>query len=168
MQREMCVAQRRRHTERRPNQERARRACGPARECGQNAQAEAHIEHEAHVRDDRGVKAQRLVESSRILPSGHVTQREIRVAQRRWHTEGGRIRSAHAACVRPSSGACVKKVQAEAHSEHLVHACHAGGVKAQQLVESSRSLPSPKGHTTEGNAWHGDVAKKEGRISSAR
>ena len=134
----------------------------------QNAQAEAHIEHEAHVRDAGGVKAQRLVESSRILPSGHVTQREIRVAQRRWHTEGGRIRSAHAACVRPSSGACVKKAQAEAHNEHLVHVCHAGGVKAQQLVESSRSLPSPKGHTTEGNAWHGDVAKREGRISSAR
>ena len=120
MQREMCVAQRRRHTERRPNQERARRACGPARECGQNAQAEAHIEHEAHIRDDRGVKTQRLVESSRILPSGHVTQREIRVAQRRWHTEGAEL-GAHTACVRPSSGACVKKAQAEAHSEHLVH-----------------------------------------------
>jgi hypothetical protein len=96
MQREMRVAQRRRQTEGRPNQERARRACGPARECGQNAQAKAHIEHEAHVRDDRGVKAQRLVESSRILPSGHLTHRGKYVWHRGDGTQRarGRIRSA--------------------------------------------------------------------------
>ena len=33
----------------------------------------------------------------------------------------------------------------EAHIEHGGHVCDAGGVKAQRLVESTRSLPSPNG-----------------------
>ena len=93
----MWHTQRRRHTEGRSNQERARRACGPARECGQNAQAEAHAEHGAHVCDAGGVKAQRLIESIRILPSpkrrhpdaeGNVCGTEEKAHR------GGRIKSA--------------------------------------------------------------------------
>jgi len=38
-----------------------------------------------------------------------------------------------------------QKAQAEAYSEHSAHVCDAGGVKAQRLVESIRTLPSPKG-----------------------
>jgi hypothetical protein len=40
---------------------------------------------------------------------------------------------------------CGQTAQAEAHVEHAAHACDAGGVKAQRLVESFRILPSNKG-----------------------
>jgi hypothetical protein len=58
----------------------------------------------------------------------------------------------------------------KAHLEHGVHFCDAAGVEAQRLVENCRTLPGPneRGHPEEGNAWHGDMAQREGRIGSAR
>jgi len=44
-----------------------------------------------------------------------------------------------------SSSECGQKAQAGAHSKHVDHVCDAGGIKAQRLVESIRTLPSPKG-----------------------
>jgi len=149
---------------------RAACVCGPARELGQKAQAEAHGEHPAHARDSGGVKAQRLVESTRTLPSPKGASVK---GKRVWHRDvarsEGRISSARGVCVWPSSGVCGQKAQAEAHMKHVAHACDAGGIKAQRLVESSRSLPSSKGAPVRGKrVWHGDVAQREGRISSAR
>jgi hypothetical protein len=66
-----------------------------------------------------------------------------------WHTEmwhrGKGKSTAHAACVCGPARECGQKAQAKAHSEHVAHACDAGGVKAQRMVESIRTLPSPKG-----------------------
>eukprot|EP00964_Phaeocystis_antarctica_P115594 scaffold79541_cov42-Phaeocystis_antarctica.AAC.1 len=56
-----------------------------------------------------------------------------------------------------------------AHVEDLVHVRDAGGVEAQRLVESSRTLPSPNEAPDKGrHAWHRDGTEREGRISSAR
>eukprot|EP00964_Phaeocystis_antarctica_P071426 scaffold43576_cov55-Phaeocystis_antarctica.AAC.5 len=77
--------------------------------------------------------------------------------------------AAHAACVCGPARECGQKPQAEAHPEHSVHGCDAGGVEGQRLVESSRTLPSPKGAPDEGrHAWHRDGTERAGRISSAR
>jgi len=123
--------------------------CGPARAWGQTAQAEAHREHAAHGYDAGGVKAQRLVESIRTLPieskRGHPTEGRRVCGTEVWHRGKGES-AAHVAC-----GVCGparewgQTAQAEAHIEHAAHGCDAGGVKAQRLVESIRTLPSPKG-----------------------
>ena len=140
----------------------------------EEAQAEAHIEHVAHVCDAGGVKAQRLVESIRTLPSpkqGASDRGTTRVAHGDVARREGRISSARGVRAWPSSGVWAQKAQAEAHPEHVAHACDAGGVKAQRLVESIRTLPSPKqGASDRGTTRvaHGDVARREGRISSAR
>jgi len=88
--------------------------------------------------------------------------------RRVWHTEtwhrGKGESAAHAACMRVWGGPAREwgqKAQAEAHREHSAHVCDAGGVKAQRLVESSRTLPSPKqGASDRGTTRvaHGDVA----------
>ena len=72
--------------------------------------------------------------------------------RRVWHTEtwhrGKGESAAHAACMRVWGGPAREwgqKAQAEAHREHSAHVCDAGGVKAQRLVESIRTLRSPKG-----------------------
>ena len=57
----------------------------------------------------------------------------------------GRISSARGVRVWPSAGVGAEGAQAEAHLEHVAHARDPGGVKAQRLVESIRTLPSPKG-----------------------
>ena len=56
----------------------------------------------------------------------------------------GRISSARGVRVWPSSGVGAEEAQTEAHLEHVAHVYDAGGVKAQRLVESIRTLPSPK------------------------
>ena len=134
--------------------------CGPqltsASYSGQTAQAEAHIEHGAHVCDAGGVKAQRLVESIRSLPSpkGASETQGNACGTELWHRGKGES-AARAACVCGPARECGQKAQAEAHVEHLRHACDAGGVKAQRLVESIRSLPGSKGTSaTHGNARH--------------
>jgi hypothetical protein len=145
---------------------RGMRVCGPAREC--RAQAEAHLEHVAHVCDAGGVKAQRLVESIRTLPrvqKGATDRGTTRVARRCGTQREGRISSARGVRVCGPAREWGQKAQAEAHSEHCVHVCDAGGVKAQRLVESSRILPGPKGGIRQREMR---VAQREGRISSAR
>ena len=93
-----------------------------------------------------------------------------------WHdgdvAHRGKVEStaARAACACGSARVCGQKAQAEAaHKEHVAHACDAGGVKAQRLVESIRILPSPKGapNMSEGNAWRGAEMRHrgEGRIT---
>jgi hypothetical protein len=131
-------------------------------------QAEAHPEYGAHVHDAGGVKAQRLIESSRILPS----PKGAPVRGRRvWHGDvaqrEGRISSARGVRVWPSSGVCGQKAQAEAHMKHVAHVCDSGGIEAQRLVESSRSLPGSKGSSaTHGNARHAKMWHR-GREESA-
>jgi hypothetical protein len=142
-------------------------------ECGQKAQAEAHIEHSAHGCDAGGVKAQRLVERHRSLPSPRgATDRGKTRGTEMWHTEREGRNTQRARRARGPARECGQKAQAEAqaeaHIEHSAHGCDAGGVKAQQLVESSRTLPSPKGASDRGKR----VARKcgtqrEGRISSS-
>jgi hypothetical protein len=117
---------------------------------GQKAQAEAHLEHVAHVCDAGGVKAQRLVESIRTLPrvqKGATDRGTTRVARRCGTQREGRISSARGVRVCGPAREWGQKAQAEAHSEHCVHVCDAGGVKAQRLVESIRLLPRvQRGH----------------------
>ena len=79
-----------------------------------------------------------------------------------WHGDVaqrvGKISSARGVRVWPSSGVGAGEAQAEAHMEHCVHGCDAGGVKTQRLVESIRKLPSPKGATDRGRrVWHAEV-----------
>jgi hypothetical protein len=100
---------------------------------------------------------------------GHPTQGSA------WHEEvaqrEGHISSARSVRVWPTVRECVgRRRQVEAHPEHAVHVCDAGGVKAQRLAESIRTLPSPKGASDKGTTRvaHGDVAQREGRISTAR
>jgi hypothetical protein len=60
-----------------------------------------------------------------------------------------------------------QKAQAAAHNEHVAHARDAGGIEAQRLVESSRSLPGSKGSSaTHGNARHAKMWHR-GREESA-
>ena len=66
-----------------------------------------------------------------------------------WHGDvaqrEGQVSSARGVRVWPSSGVGAGEAQAKAHIEHVAHVCDAGGVKAQRLIESIRTLPSPKG-----------------------
>jgi hypothetical protein len=88
---------------------------------------------------------------------GHPTEGRTRCTEM-WHTEerANQQHVAHA-CVCGPAWECGQKAQAEAHIEHGAHVCNAGGVKAQRLVESKRTLPSPKGASehTKGSAWQG-------------
>jgi len=71
------------------------------------------------------------------------------------HREGANQHRPRGARVWPCSGVWAERRRREAHIEHVVHVCDAGGVKAQRLVESMQFLPSPKGapNMSEGNAW---------------
>ena len=101
----------------------------------------AHVEHGAHVRDLGGVKAQRLIERQRVLPSrreGHAMRGEVRAGRR----EGvGRRRRKRRARGMPDSRREGQGTRG-AHCEHAVHVRDLGGVKAQQLIEDVRALPS--------------------------
>jgi len=96
---------------------------------------------------------------------GHMPGREKCVA-RRWHRGKGES-AARAAWVWPSSGVWPRKAQAEAHSEHVAHACDAGGFEDQQLVESIRTLPSPKGASDRGKRVHSPEKWHRGKGESA-
>ena len=101
---------------------------------------------------------------------GHPRHMETR-GTRRCGTEGGNNQQhTRGVCVCGLARECGQKAQAEAHIKHVDHACDSGGIEAQPLVESSRSLPGPKGAS---DTWkrvaREDVAQRwEGRISSAR
>eukprot|EP00964_Phaeocystis_antarctica_P029016 scaffold16341_cov57-Phaeocystis_antarctica.AAC.3 len=87
------------------------------------------VEQVAHVRDAGGIEAQRLAERRRLLP---------RVERRAYSAGRGSGREA-------AGGRRPRRTQrgtgSEAHVEHLLHGCDAGGVEAQQLVERQRALP---------------------------
>ena len=160
------------HTYGRANQQRTRRACGPQLGSGQKAQAEAHIEHMAYVCDAGGFKAQRLVESNCTLPSpkgASDTEGNACVAEM-WHRGKARERTRRA-CGPARERVLRRHTGAEAHIEHVAYVYDAGGVKAQQLIESIRHLPSPKEASGRGNACgthRGEGTQRGGRIRSAR
>ena len=56
--------------------------------------------------------------------------------------------------------------QAEAHIEHGAHVFDAGCVDSQRLVESSRTLPSPKGAPMR-ETTHGTEMAQKGKGESA-
>ena len=62
---------------------------------------------------------------------------------RRW--EGVGVAVVQAACGEDVTGEWVAWAGAEPHLKHPVHACDAGRVETQRLVERRRRLPSPKG-----------------------
>jgi len=162
------------HTYGRANQQRTRRACGPQLGSGQKAQAEAHIEHVAYVYDAGGFKAQRLVESNCTLPSpkgASDTEGNACVAEM-WHRGKARERTRRA-CGPARERVLRRHTGAEAHIEHVAYVYDAGGVKAQQLIESIRHLPSPKEASGRGKCVCGThrgegTQRGGGRIRSAR
>ena len=90
--------------------------------------------------------------SCRESKGGTSDKGTTRVARRDVAQRKGQISSARGVrvCGPAREWAGGQKAQAEAHSEHAHHVCDAGGVKAQRLVESLRTLPSPKGATDRG------------------
>ena len=159
------------HTYGRANQQRTRRACGPQLGSGQKAQAEAHIEHVAYVYDAGGFKAQRLVESNCTLPSpkgASDTEGNACVAEM-WHRGKARERTRRA-CGPARERVLRRHTGAEAHIEHVAYVYDAGGVKAQQLIESIRHLPSPKEASGRGKCvWHTQRRRHtEGRSNQER
>ena len=149
------------------NQQRTWCACVPAREWGQKVQAEAHIEHAVHSCDVGGVKAQRLVESSRILPSpkGGIRQRE-----RVWHGDvaqqkEGRISSARG--VRVAQLGSVGRRRRRKRTKNIkLMSVTLEVSKLSGWLKAYAHCRVQRGHPMEGNVWHGDVAQREGRISS--
>jgi hypothetical protein len=126
------------------------------------------MKHVAHVCDSGGIEAQPLVESSCSLrnPRG-ASDRGKRVAQ--GDGTEGRASQQRTRCVCACGLAWEwgQKAQAAAHNEHVAHARDAGGIEAQRLVESSRSLPGSKGSSaTHGNARHAKMWHR-GREESA-
>ena len=96
------------------------------------ARGGAHSEHVAHVRDAGGVEAQRLVERMRVLP---------RVKRRAYGARRGiRVGGQQAVDDRGASSAQGRGSTADweqgTHGEHDEHACDAGRVEAQRLVEA--------------------------------
>ena len=99
---------------------------------GGRARGGAHQEHVAHVRDAGGVEAQRLVERMRVLP---------RVKRRAYGARRGiRVGGQQAVDDRGASSAQGRGSTADweqgTHGEHDEHACDAGRVEAQRLVEA--------------------------------
>ena len=90
---------------------------------GGQATSRTYQEHVVHVYDSGGVESQRLVERARALP---------RVKQRSYDA-GTRCGPGGLGDAQGTGGAYV---------EHVAHACEAGGVEVQRLVERRRVLPS--------------------------
>jgi hypothetical protein len=151
--------------------------CGPARKWGQKAQAEAHSEHAAHVCDAGGVKAQRPVEIIRTLPSpkrGQPTE-----GRRVWHTEMRHREKGKCNQQRTPRGVRVcgparewgqkrrrwkRTMNMPPMSVTLEVSKLSGWLKAPALCRVQKGA-SDRGTT---RVAHGDVAQREGRISSAR
>ena len=100
----------------------------------------AHLKHGMHFRDAGGVEGQRLVERRRFLP--RVERRAYGAVQGTglMAAGGGRPRRTQ----RAGEGSTIDWEQATrggAHPEHVGHACDAGGVEVQRLVERRRFLP---------------------------
>ena len=124
----------------------AQAACwqDPTVEASGRGAREAHRKHVLHSCDAGRVEAQRLVERRRALPSrkGSIGRgatcrpgggRVWGWRRRKQRVQGG-----------PNCGGCWQGTRG-AHQKHLQHACDAGRVEAQRLVEHRRGLPSRKG-----------------------
>ena len=111
----------------------------------------AHLKHVLHGCDAGGVEAQRLIEGRRVLPS-----RKRRIGRGATCTcgpgggsvwrSGGSAKSVQGGT---NCGSCWQGTR-RAHVKHVRHACDAGGVEAQRLVEARRPLPSRKGSIRRG------------------
>ena len=125
-----------------------RRATTPRTQCAEErdrlqirgrVRGGTHPEHVEHGCDAGGVEAQRLVERRRGLP--RVERRAYRVERGAgWEAGGGGRpqRTQRAGGARLQIGG---RARGGAHPEHLIHACDAGGVETQRLVERPSVLP---------------------------
>ena len=97
-----------------------------------------HLKHVFHAFDGGEVEAQRLVELLRALPSRK--EGEVWAGRREGGGRGGGASG--------MKGRARLEVRDEGtHRKHLFHACDAGRVEAQRLVELPRVLPSRKDGT---------------------
>eukprot|EP00964_Phaeocystis_antarctica_P107203 scaffold71964_cov85-Phaeocystis_antarctica.AAC.1 len=115
----------------------------------------AHIKHGVHARDAGRVEAQRLIERACPLPShkdAHGGRHAGRAAGREVG-DGGRPRRTQ----RAGEGDTADwEHRACAHREHFEHACDAGRIETQWLVERTCFLPS---HTGGDMRRHGAVCR---------